>query len=92
MQWVKTPAWNIHPGWACRPVQNRHLVLQFLRVRRVNSRLRAVPEELLKPGVPERLDHFNTVSPGDTDVNRDPIALSPLVESASNHAFRRDWF
>jgi len=47
----------------------RQLVLQLPCVRRVDTCLRAVHEELLKPSVLERLDHLSTVSLVDTAVN-----------------------
>jgi hypothetical protein len=69
-QRVKIPPWEVHISGAGGAIQGCQLILQFSRVRWVDACLRAVSEEHFKPCVPERLDHFPTVSPADTAVKR----------------------
>jgi hypothetical protein len=81
---VKIPSRDIHPGWTRGSIQRGHLVSQLLSVRRVDSCLRASPEELLQPRVPERLDHSTAVSLIDTAVNGKATSSRQVLTSVRN--------
>ena len=66
---VKIPPRDAHAAGTGGAIQSCQLIFESDCVRWMDASFRAVQVEPFESYVPERLDHFSSVSPGDTVVN-----------------------
>jgi hypothetical protein len=69
LQRVKVPPRDAHAAGTGGAIQSCQLIFESDCVRWMDASFRAVQVEPFESCVPERLEHFSSVSPGDTGVN-----------------------